>query len=67
MILPSEYMWQCHSTCGPAIIVNMKVICHFPFILFMTYILDPLSDVSYTGMEGGVLDEAKAEAFRDTF
>ena len=38
MAVPSGDKWQCHNTCGPTCMVDIKVIPHY---LFMTFILDP--------------------------
>ena len=32
MALPTGAKWQCHNTCGPAWIVDMKVILQYPFM-----------------------------------
>ena len=67
--------WYClQNTCSSATvnlgqpeIVNIEVIPHLLFIQFMTFLLNILGDVSYTDMQGGVVDVAKAVAFRGVF
>ena len=51
MALPSGTKWQCHNTCGPACMVDMKVIPQFPF---KTY-FDIFCNVLHTGMAEGAL------------
>ena len=39
MGLPTGTKWQCHNTCGLAWMVDMKVISHYPFMMFTLNIL----------------------------